>query len=632
MSKYKLHLGDCLEYMKQIPNNYVDAIVTDPPYGLKFMGKKWDYDVPSVEIWQECYRILKPGGHLLSFAGTRTYHRLVTKIEDAGFEIRDMIAWIYGQGFPKSHNISKALDKMAGAERETIRERGYSSPDIRGNSSNGRGISGANNVGRDRLNVPITAPATEEAKQWEGWGTALKPAHEDLVLAMKPLSITMERDIIVENLKRLEAQLWSILPVNIAKKNFGLSQAEYQEVCDFAQWSAEERHNIWEYLLGQMDILQSVSIMNMCLNTVILWNNILKEALKPGSMFITKTEVNQTIDWKILKSYLLAITPDSIIQVATQVGGSWSLVLPAASYFHGVLANIASTLMPFAIESAILKENEKELPPNIRPICLARKPLEGTVAENILKYGTGGININGCKVNYMSDYDEKHQADIARGQDNATNGKFFGGNGKSIASTHTPQGRFPANVIHDGSKEVIAEFPQSNPTKPHPVKSNIDKYEGYGNITHKSGEIVNYNETETSAARFFYCAKASKKDRDEGLDDLDDKLYGQSGGAQGALSRGEASYQEVENTSFGMNVIKIRKNNHPTVKPTELMRYLCKLITPPNGIIIDPFMGSGSTGKAARLEGFRFIGAELDEGYFEIAKRRIANAIIELKK
>src|SRR4030042_596154 len=122
MSKYKLHCGDCLTYMKTIPDNYVDAIITDPPYGLKFMGKKWDYDVPTTEIWKECYRILKPGGHLLSFAGTRTYHRVVVRIEDAGFEIRDMIAWIYGQGFPKSHNVSKAIDKMAGAERELTGE------------------------------------------------------------------------------------------------------------------------------------------------------------------------------------------------------------------------------------------------------------------------------------------------------------------------------------------------------------------------------------------------------------------------------------------------------------------------------------------------------------------------------
>jgi len=143
--------GDALEELKKLEDNSVDSIVTDPPYGLKFMGKRWDYDVPSIEVWEECLRVLKPGGYLLSFAGTRTQHRMACNIEDAGFEIRDMIAWVYGSGFPKSHNISKALDK--GAERRLI-----------------------------------TAPTTDEAKQWDGWGTALKPALEPITVARKPLS------------------------------------------------------------------------------------------------------------------------------------------------------------------------------------------------------------------------------------------------------------------------------------------------------------------------------------------------------------------------------------------------------------------------------------------------------------
>jgi DNA modification methylase len=430
VSKYKLHLGDCLAYMKTIPDNYVDAVVTDPPYGLKFMGKKWDYDVPTTEIWQECYRILKPGGHLLSFAGTRTYHRVVVRIEDAGFEIRDMIAWIYGQGFPKSHNVSKAIDKIAGAEREviSISNRGSGAqPNKLNNHAHGdTGIGYADGSGKE---FEITAPATEEAKQWDGWGTALKPA--------------------------------------------------------------------------------------------------------------------------------------------------------------------------------------------IEPICLARKPLEGTVAENVLKYGTGAINIDGCRVE-----GEAVPINIL---------EEWSGFGEKVRPDYIPtvnnKGRFPANVIHDGSEEVIAEFPDSVSTggsgKASMKTAPNDIYGNYkeGYVSEHLGGLGDSG----SNARFFYCAKASKKDRDEGLEDLEEQEKYQDFGLSNRMENGIVTNDRTNNQA------NKSRNNHPTVKPTMLMRYLCKLITPLNGIIIDPFMGSGSTGKAARLEGFPFIGCELDEGYFEIAKRRIANAV-EIKE
>jgi len=173
--------GDCLEILKTLPDNSVDACVTDPPYGLKFMGKKWDYDVPTVEQWKEVLRVMKPGAFLLSFGGTRTYHRMVVNIEDAGFEIRDQIQWLYGSGFPKSLNISKNIDKMKGAEREVV-----------GTRISEGGRSGGNSEFSKILNQPklidITAPATPEAIQWDGFGTALKPANEPICLARKPLS------------------------------------------------------------------------------------------------------------------------------------------------------------------------------------------------------------------------------------------------------------------------------------------------------------------------------------------------------------------------------------------------------------------------------------------------------------
>ena len=297
-----LLLGDCLEVMRSLPAESVDAIVTDPPYGLSFMGARWDYDVPSVEIWQEARRLLKPGGYLLAFAGTRTQHRMAVNIEDAGYEIRDMIAWVYGSGFPKSLDVSKKIQNI------------------------------------------------EDAKTWAGWGTALKPALE--------------------------------------------------------------------------------------------------------------------------------------------------------------------------------------------PITVARKPFAGTVAANVLQYGTGAINVDACRI----------KAD--------------------------EEARWPANLLHNGSPEVERLL--------------------------------------KGAARFFYCAKASNEDRDAGL------------------SRPKASPGEKTNrkegsagiTAYAGSYAKTR-NTHPTVKPVELMRYLCRLVTRPGGVVLDPFMGSGSTGRACIEEGFTFIGIERDAAYYDLACERM---------
>ena len=188
MNTLQLHHGDCLEVMRAMPSNSVDSIVTDPPYGLSFMGKRWDYDVPSVEVWAECLRVLKPGGHLLAFAGTRTQHRMAVRIEDAGFEIRDMIAWVYGSGFPKSLDVSKAIDKAAGAEREVVVRKD--------NKGRAPGNIASNGHNTDPAGDPITAPATDAARQWQGWGTALKPALEPITMARKPLVGTVADNVL----------------------------------------------------------------------------------------------------------------------------------------------------------------------------------------------------------------------------------------------------------------------------------------------------------------------------------------------------------------------------------------------------------------------------------------------------
>ena len=399
----KFLLGDNIEHLKAMPDNSVDSVVTDAPYGLGkspdpmkllqdwldhgyhevkgsgFMGKKWDAFVPQPLFWKEVFRVLKPGGHVLCFFGTRTYDWGVMAMRLAGFEVRDCIQWVYGSGFPKSMDISKAIDKQAGAEREVVGSKVTNTGIQGGNFSNksGSGI------------VDITAPATEEAKQWDGWGTALKPANEPIVLARKPIS-------------------------------------------------------------------------------------------------------------------------------------------------------------------------------------------EGTVADNVLKWGTGGLNIDGCRVEFQSDKDLK-SATFGRGTD------IMGGN--YVGATHSsgrtnieadPLGRFPANLIHDGSDEVTSLFPD---TKSGKMKQHIEggEFNVYGKQYPRDVETIGDS---GSAARFFYYAKASKKERGE-------------------------------------------YNKHPTVKPVALMRYLTKLVNPPGGVCLDPFGGSGSTAVGWKMDGVDGIYMEMDEESYNTAVRRV---------
>jgi site-specific DNA-methyltransferase (adenine-specific) len=396
-----IYTGDCLDVLRTLPADSVDAIVTDPPYGLSFMGKRWDYDVPSEAIWRECLRVLKPGGHLLAFAGTRTQHRMAVRIEDAGFEIRDMIAWVYASGFPKSLDVSKAIDKAAGAEREVVGIRKVSLSDL------GQG-SGWNALDTSSGQYNYTAPATPAARKWAGWGTALKPALE--------------------------------------------------------------------------------------------------------------------------------------------------------------------------------------------PITVARKPLIGTVAENVLAHGTGALNVDGCRV-------ATGEA-LGRFNNARTEGSsYIVQREAGLIDNSNGLGRWPANLIHDGSEEVVGLFPDTKGGTA--VRRNSGGHTFGGIFPKPPMDDLGYGDS-GSAARFFYCAKASAKDRDEGVAGVAGGMSGRRDGSMGSIT--------------------MRKNTHPTVKPTDLMRYLCRLVTPPGGTVLDPFMGSGSTGKAAMLEGFDFIGIERDAEYVKIAEARIGAA------
>jgi len=405
---YIIHTGSNLDILPTLPDNSIDAIVTDPPYELGFMGKSWDSTgiAYNVALWKECLRVLKPGGHILAFSGSRTYHRMTCAIEDAGFEVRDQIMWVYGSGFPKSLNVAKAIDaqvRCGGSSsrklRQTEQETGGESYDLKGVNN---GILGE----KKTWQLKEWEPTTDQAKPWDGWGTALKPAHE--------------------------------------------------------------------------------------------------------------------------------------------------------------------------------------------PICLARKPIDGTVANNVIKWGVGGINIDATRVC------------VECGNDDAT--ELLDKCMDCVEGA--PQGRFPANLIHDGSQQVLDLFPKTGVSQGG-RSGNVNAFEGGFGAEHYGDEKPGYGD-KGSAARFFYCPKANKKDRNDGCKDLPDKEWRNEGAA--IPERGDRPFLSS-------------KNNHPTVKPTELMRYLCRLITPTNGTVLDPFNGSGSTGKAAVLEGFNYIGIELSQEYVAISEARIKNNI-----
>ena len=511
MTDVKLMLGNCLDRLKDLDDNSVDSIVTDPPYGIDFMGKKWDYDVPSTEIWEQAMRVLKPGGYLLAFAGTRTQHRMAVRIEDAGFEIRDMIAWVYGSGFPKSHNISKAIDKHSE-----------------------------------------------------------KPETNEKIIELKTQLIEMFDQC-------------------------GLTKKKIDEKCGFRASnyltlpSETKKYDPWVNILPSHDkwkIIKEVIGAKDDLDIDALYNDIEREVIG------TQTKARSTSG----KSALPTVGGDVIYE-------TWEIT-----------ASATDAAKQWEGWGTALK-------PALEPITVARKPLEEkTVAKNVLKYGTGGINIDASRVETNQEI-----TNHSRGKDSAiSKGKY--GDSKE-QETHQTQGqklgRFPANLIHDGSEEVTELFPDT--------KSRSNK--GSSNKTGKTGEVygkytgelecgasANHDPIgiEASAARFFYVPKTSKKDRNDGLENFTPKATASS---EFRPNHAEKADNGEDGNPYGRWTPT--QNNHPTVKPTDLMRYLVTMVTPKGGTTLDPFMGSGSTGRGAKLGGFNFIGIELDENYLEIAKARI---------
>lgn len=476
--------GDCREVLASFDPESIDTVITDPPYGLEFMGKGWDKGVPGIEFWEAIKRVSKPGAMLMSFGGTRTFHRMTCAIEDAGWEIRDCLMWLFGSGFPKSLDISKAIDMKAcyeelhsrlerkptrGEFKEAWRNfRKILSSRIAPNSFDDNGDGGG---GWKAQKINITAPATPEAELWNGWGSALKPAIEYILLAQKPLKNNGEHDIIVENLLRLEAQLCLLLPASFVEENLKLSQKDYAEVLsDFAQWNAGEKQRIKADLLGQMDTQQLVSTVNTCLNTVILWRGILADFLTDMSTSIIETEINRIIDWKTLNSFVSALTPHSIIRAEIKAPGSMLNALPAARYLNAAVTSIVGIRTLSAQGHAMSKERilpqadpESFLKPDWLPIILAMKPLDGTFAQNALKHGVAGLNIAEGRIGLMT------EAEISR-SGKSTKGIFMEGGQDWKRSNKLPRGRFPANLLLDEESASLLDEQSGDIRSPKPYK------------------------------------------------------------------------------------------------------------------------------------------------------------------
>jgi DNA modification methylase len=524
----KLINGDCLKEMKTLEDNSVDSIVTDPPYGLKFMGKKWDYDVPSKEIWIEALRVLKPGGHLLSFGGSRTYHRMAVAIEDAGFEIRDQIMWVMGSGFPKSLNIFKQYKKMCTCGNMEAYEKAKQST-----KSHLRPLQHAN----------LSQIINSQDKQ----GEILLNGLQEQSVSSKGVQLSSE---VREGQSSVEG--WS----NSEKTEGKLQGSNLSEVSKEIPSNGEERR-----------VHNATQISNGSTPKQIIDEN--RSSTPRGSQPQQQQDREPCAFCK---------------QWGTQA------------------------IRTLGYGTALKPAHE--------PICLARKPLsEKNIANNVLEWGTGGINIDESRVGFDSEAENF-------GKEVRDYGDKAGGQwqkGKQERSVPPNTGRFPANFIHDGSDEVVRLFPNARSSGS--ASKTKKKYKaGETSIFH--GQSSTSFSDSGSAARFFYTPKASKRERNAGLEGMEKKQT--TGG--GGLTANTKDDGTLETASAGGKYGSIKayqQNNHPTVKPIALMEYLIRLITPPQGTVLDPFMGSGTTGIAAKNLGFNFIGIELDQEYFEIAKNRI---------
>ena len=653
---FDIRNGDCLEILKTLPDNSVDSVVTDPPAGINFMGLKFDSDLGGRDHWiawmesvmDECYRVLKPGAHGFVWSLPRTSHWTATAIENAGFEVREVISHVFSTGFPKSHNISIAIDKLAGKERKITGYQNYTAPDIRGNSYD------QSHVGeRERLGVPITEPVTEDAKKWDGWGSAIKPAVERWILGRKPyVSPAVDSEIFQLNLLVGDV-LCRILPAKYVKRSFMFNPKGCDvEKFDFALWSVSVSDVLKSLEKSDLTgMFNSQEMGEMFLNTVWLWNNILEGFLENGNMYTTETELSLIIELKTLRFFLSGIIQGGIIPDEISLNGNKSnasivkellnVGQVKLSYIQALTAieNVGKKVdTPSQLEENRQKVGNENVTVLLSEDCiLARKPLEKkfSIAENVLKWGVGGINIDASRIHSGPSVGGDRSGKTALDH-------FEGGyvNHRNSIDRSMAKGRFPANFIlsHSPDCKQIGEKTVKGDSRLGGEGSRpsgfVDTGAGngdgkpcgrlYGDEHVPVWECIEGcpvkeldKQSGNRASRFFYCAKPSTAERNFGCEDLPTQTV-----RTGCAGDMPIDDQGKDRDRFS----KEAKNIHPTVKSLSLMSYLIKMVTPPSGTVLDMFLGSGSTGIAAIQNGFNFIGIEKEPEYFEIAKARISKA------
>jgi DNA modification methylase len=530
----KVLLGNNLDLLKRLPDNCIDSVVTDPPYGISFMNKAWDYDVPTVELWREVLRVLKPGGHALVACGTRTQHRMAVNLEDAGFEIRDIVAWVYGSGFPKSMDISKAIDKHLGAEREVV---GDSTDRRNDGTTYGLGLSGK---------LTSNEPSTDEAKQWQGWGTALKPAMELFTLCRKPIKGT-----VAENVLRYGVGGLNIDGCRVGTEHFTQEDGSYDNGNNVAFGNVKRTPKEYDGRFPANFIHDGSD------EVVALFPN---ENDESASRFFKQCEYGDDDKWSFNVN---GVEKDSRVPQATKESTvqknaitSQERLIAHYAKFVGNLSDKCAT--DFARQLVEISD-------------LASKKQESKVIQDFINYA-------------------------------------------------------PNCILFHNLVQFVGELANIDTT---PIIADLLKLFGYVNLA-----ITSYTqETKKSDwQRFIYTPKSSQSERNDGLYGFEEASpHGKGNGLDRVCEFCGASQLTPEECTCETKswIAKTRKNIHPTVKPLDLMRYLCRMITPKGGVVLDPFLGSGTTAIAAKQEKMHYIGMEIEPKYVAIAEARIKAAIVE---
>ena len=631
--RFTLYRGDhdLVDIGTVIAPESIDAIVTDPPSGIEFMGKDWDSDKGGRDHWiawlagimRRALVLLKPGGHALVWALPRTSHWTATAVEDAGFEIRDVGIHLFGTGFPKSLDVSKAIDEALGVERAVVGLKRYADGrTYQGGEQSGR--AGMMSEGQERGPSVETAPATPEAARFVGIGTALKPAYEGWVLARKPIAI-------LDAVRMVDGCL-SSLYASIAVEDSASSRAAQPENPrpDSAVKPAGRRRVTSGASSAAMATSPCASAIDSSLSIVSSWRRTLAECSDLASTSTIGMASSLTTDLQTLNSSASRITAASMLRPESSHDGSMSLVQDVARRF-AVLQAKCDAIRLLSVTASAGEQADRRYGSASGPLVgddgmpgdvgsenwiLARKPLAGTVAQNVLAFGTGGLNIDACRIGTSDNLNGGAYYGEARP---ATSPTAFAGRG--VGEFVQPVGRWPAHVtLDEDAARALDE--QSGVLQSGSCDGGfIGDVESSVALGDKRAMIRPGLARGDSggASRFFYIAKPARSEKDAGLDHLPIRTGGE------ATDREEGS-AGLNNPRAGSGRTGGVRNHHPTVKSVDLMRWLCRLITPRGGTVLDLFTGSGTTGIAALAEGMRFIGIERDAAFCDVAAGRLAHA------